>query len=270
MSQPTFAPLLRPAPLGSLVPQALNPKRRQWCVNAASWAARGALGVCVTACAGAPPDDVMTPKAAAPRPRNVPAFAAGPDSLVMSPAWQPHVMRRDLPTTDYDVVRRDQRSVLHAVAHSATSGLRWDWRVDAFATGATVADDARDDCPARVIVAFDGDMSQLSLRELMFHEQVELFTGHTLPFALLMYVWDGEAAEGSVFRYARSGRIRYLVVNSGPRDTGRWVAHRRNVIDDYRQVFGGEPGRIVGVGVLTDSDDLKVRSEAWFGDLRFS
>jgi hypothetical protein len=72
-----------------------------------------------------------------------------------------------------------------------------------------------------------------------------------------------------VFPYARSSRIRYLVVDSGTGCAGRWQSHRRHVVDDYRRVFGEPPGRILGVGVLTDSDDLKMRAEAWFGDLTF-
>ena len=173
---------------------------------------------------------------------------------------------------------------MHAVADRSTSGLRcdvdidprvtpwleWDWRVDQLAVEATVASDELDDCPARVAVAFDGDLSTLTLREMLFREQVDLFTGHDLPFATLMYVWDGQAAPESVFEYPRSGRIRYLVVESGAAHTSRWQRYRRNVVEDYRRVFGGEPGRILSVGLLTDSDDLKSHSEAWYGDLKFS
>lgn len=198
--------------------------------------------------------------------------------------WHEQVMRRDLPSTHYLIAERDQRRVVHAVAERSTSGLRcdvdidptvtpwlnWEWRVDRVAPGATVASDELDDSPARVIVGFDGDVSGLTRRELIFQEQVELFTGYALPFATLMYVWDGQAAPESLFQYPRTGRIRYLVVESGAGNTGRWQRYRRNVVEDYRRVFGGEPGRIRSVGILTDSDDLKTRTDAWFGDLAFS
>ena len=45
-----------------------------------------------------------------------------------------------------------------------------------------------------------------------------------MPFATLMYVWDGEAPVGSVFQYNRSSRVRYLVVENGPERTGRWLS----------------------------------------------
>jgi hypothetical protein len=198
--------------------------------------------------------------------------------------WQEQVMRRDLASTRYQLVERANRRVLHAVANRATSGLRcdvdidpiatpwfsWGWRVDSLETTATVAADELDDCPVRVILAFDGDTSLLSPRERLFHELVGTLTGYTLPFATLMYVWDGQAGVESVFDYPRSARIRYLVVESGAARTGHWLHYRRNVADDYRRVFGAEPGRLRSVGVLTDSDDLRTNTEAWYTDMAFA
>ena len=195
--------------------------------------------------------------------------------------WRLHVTRPDRPVTRYGLDTLDGRTVLHALANSATSGvrcdvdidltqqpwLRWEWRVDSIPTGATAADDNRDDSPARVVLGFAGDPSRLLLRDRLFADQVELFTGEALPFATLCYQWDGLAAPEQVLPYARSSRIRFLVVESGASTTGRWHAYRRNVVADYQRVFGEPPGRLISVGLLTDSDDLKTRAEAWFGDL---
>lgn len=216
-----------------------------------------------------------------PAPSRIAPFSASRKLGGVPDGWHDHVMRRDLPATRYLTATRDGRQVAHAVADRSASGLRcdvdidpkatpwlnWEWRVDAVECDASVASDDRNDSPARVVLGFDGDMAKLSLRELIFQEQVELFTGYSLPFTTLMYVWDGQAPPESVLRYGRSERIRYLVVESGARSTGRWLGYRRNVLDDYRRVFGSEPGRIRSVGVMTNSDDLKTHSEAWFGDL---
>lgn len=211
-------------------------------------------------------------------------FSASPTLGALPLGWHEQVMRHDLPCTRYEIAQCDDRTVVHSMADCSTSGLRcdvdidpttlpwlsWEWRVDRVVTEATVAKDELDDSPARVIVAFDGDLAGLTLAELMFQEQVETFTGYTLPFATLMYVWDGQAKPESVFQYPRTGRIRYLVAESGADNVGRWLNYRRNVVEDYRRVFGGAPARIRSVGAMTDSDDLKTHSEAWFGDLRFS
>jgi hypothetical protein len=248
--------------------------RRQWCLGAA-----GVLGL---AGCGTPPAATVRPWQ--PGAAGVVPFSASSRVGGLPEGWQEHVMRRDLPPTRYRAAQRDGRIVVHSLAERSTSGLRcdinidpavqpwldWQWRVDSFPADISVARAERDDSPARVVLAFDGDVSRQPLRDLLFREQVEFFTGHTLPFATLMYVWDGHAAPESVHHYHRSALIRYMVVESGAGNTGQWMRYRRNVREDYQRVFGGEPGRIRSVGVLTDSDALKTRIEAWFGDLAFS
>jgi len=193
-------------------------------------------------------------------------------------------MRHDRTPTQYSLDKHVSHAAVHAIADRSTSGLRcdvdidpkatpwlsWEWRVDQVPAGASVEDDDRDDSPARVVVAFDGDVSTLSLRDRLFRDTVELFTGTTLPFATLMYVWDAKAPPESVVAYPRTARVQYLVVESGAERAGRWLGYRRDVLADYRRVFGGEPGRIRHVGLLADTDDLKVRTDTWFANLAFS
>jgi len=213
---------------------------------------------------------------------HVPPFSAVSEGGMVPAGWRPYIVRPNLVKTVYAMVRRDGRNVLHAVADNARSGLvcavdidprhapwlRWQWRVDAVHTNATVEDDDVEDASARIVVAFDGDSSTLPLRDRIFFEQVELFTGNVLPYATLTYVWDGQLPVGRVLPYVRSGRIRYQVVESGTRRIGQWLGYERNVLDDYQHVFGETaPGRIIGIGVMTDSDDLKNHAEAWYADI---
>jgi len=248
------------------------PGRRQWLRlgGAALGAGSGLLG---SGCSSLAP--------AGPVRNEVVPFSTGGRTGGLPEGWRLQVTRPDRPVTGYGLERIDERMAMHALASSSTSGvrcdvdidlaerpwLRWEWRVDQVNPAATVADDDQDDCPARLVLGFAGDMARLSLRDRLFSDQVELFTGEGLPFATLCYVWDGQAAPESVLPYARSSRIRYLVVESGSTGAGRWQAYRRNVVADYQRVYGEPPGRLIGVGVLTDSDDLKGSAEAWYGDL---
>lgn len=196
--------------------------------------------------------------------------------------WRPYALRRDLPRTRYQVVRDADSAVLHARALRSATGLqcalaleaaqagplRFRWKVRSVPDHGNVAAAERDDCPARVVVAFDGDHERLSLRDRLFFDQVELFTGQRLPYAMLMYVWDGGThAVESVHRNHRTARIQYLTVESGPARAGRWLSYERDLVADYRRVFREAPGRIIGVGVLTDGDALKLDLEAWYGDI---
>jgi hypothetical protein len=194
-------------------------------------------------------------------------------------------MRRDLKPTRYVVERDGGRNVLRANAASSATGLRcavqidpaqfgrlrFSWRVPQAPAHADVGVAEHDDCPARIILSFSGDDTRLHLRDRLFFEQVELFTGQRLPFATLMYVWDGgRHAPESVHRNHRSARIQYLTVESGALRTGGWLHYERDVVADYRRVFGEAPGLVTGVGVLTDGDALKLDLEAWYGDISLS
>lgn len=215
-------------------------------------------------------------------------LGAGALSLRPSPGsllpagWEPYVLRRDLPPTRYAAVVRDGRDAIHASGKGVSAGLRhalqvdpavqrvlrWQWRVDDIHPCMSVGDSDTDDSPARLVVAFDGDLAQLSQAERAFYDLVELVTGQQLPFAALMYVWDAQLAPGHTVAYAGSRRIQYIVVEGGPARAGQWLSYERNVHDDFRQVFGHPPpGAITSLGLLTDSDDLKVDVSAWYADI---
>ena len=211
-------------------------------------------------------------------------FSGGQPGEALPLGWVPHRMRPDRPDTRYRMVADPVYGQvrLQARAEGGATGLRHDlhrepgtyrgiefgWCVSQVPVEARSDDDSRDDCPARIVVAFDGDLSGLSLRELIFREQVEFFTGHRLPHSTLMYVWDGQLPVDSAVRYPRSDSVRYLVVDSGAAEQGRWRWHRRDLVADYRRVFGREPGAVRSIGVFTDSDDLGGAVETLYGDIR--
>lgn len=208
-------------------------------------------------------------------------FSKAPRPGVLPPGWAQYVLRKDLPPTDYRVVDLEGSRVLHAGGTGVSSGLRcgvradprvtpwlrWQWRAEDVPADMCVSQADTDDSPARVVVAFDGDQSTLPLRDRAFFDFVELVTGQRLPYATLMYVWDAQLPIGTVVSYARTSRIRYLVVESGAARTGHWLPYERNLAEDFRRVFGEDAGPIASVGVLTDSDDLKVEVQAWYGDI---
>ena len=214
-------------------------------------------------------------------PRWVPPFSTAPQLDALPRGWQEVALRPDLPRTDYRIAELEGRRVLRASGRGAsglrcrlqgdpqeTPWMRWSWCTREVPPGMCVEHSETDDSPARLMVAFHGDEQQLSLRDRALSELVQLVTGDRLPYATLMYVWDGRLPVDSVVNYARTSRIRYLVVESGPARAGRWLRYERNVAEDFRRVFGEDPGQVDSVGLMTDSDDLKVDVETWYGDIR--
>jgi len=62
-------------------------------------------------------------------------------------------------------------------------------------------------------------------------------------------------------------RVRMLVVDSGKEGVGDWRSHLRNIAEDYRKSFEESPGRLIGIGVMTDSDNTKTEVKAIYGDI---
>ena len=127
-----------------------------------------------------------------------------------------------------------------------------------------------DDSPVRVVLAFDGDRSRFSMKNSMLSELMLTVTGEPLPYATLMYVWCNTRPAGSVIINPRTDRIRKLVVESGSNRLSRWLDYERNIRADFEQAFGEPPGDLVGIGIMTDSDNTGSVTRAWYGQLDLS
>ncbi len=60
-----------------------------------------------------------------------------------------------------------------------------------------------------------------------------------------------------------------IVAESGRERLGSWQEVTRNVLEDYRRAFGEEPGPIIAVGIMTDTDNTGDNAHAWYGDIEF-
>ena len=183
-------------------------------------------------------------------------------------------LKRD---TVYTLAREDGRTVLRGAADRSASlyvtrfkpplgvpaTLSWRWKTDALVPGADNRDKKLEDAPLRVMMGFDGDPATLPTGERGG------FMKANLPYAVLMYIWSDQVAVGSVIQSAHTSRVRMLVVASGASGLGSWQALRRNLADDYRRVFDAEAGRVLGVAVMTDTDNTGTKAVGQYADIRF-
>jgi hypothetical protein len=265
-------PLLRPAPLA----------RRAWLLGSLPWWAAACSGLRgpgdpldASGAAAAPP----APATASPGPGPAPSAVA---PAAPAEAWQPMPLPGKR-ATRYATGRKDGRVVVHARAEGSASmwrrrtrldpallgAVRFSWRVDALNPAASVADIDHEDAVARLVFAFDGDRARLSPRTRAMFDLAQALGGEAPPFATLMYVWDTKAALDSVIVNPRTDRIRKIVVDAGPSQLGRWREHRRDLVADYQRAFGEPPGPLLGVALMTDSDNTGARAEAWYGPVSF-
>lgn len=213
----------------------------------------------------------------------VQGFSANPAGDNVPSGWRPWGVTRFKRPTEYRLVKDDQRTVIRARASSSASGLvhpldldssvyrllHWHWKVDDLIAKADNTQKHTEDSPVRVVISFDGDMNKLDFSDQMFFDQVKAFTGQQLPYATLMYIWENRVARDTVIPNRHTSRIKMVVAESGRDKVGSWQEQTRDIYADFRRAFGEEPGRIIAIGIMTDTDNTGDNVHAYYGDITF-
>lgn len=211
----------------------------------------------------------------------MPSPSDRPSATTTASVWQPHTFPSKRPTR-YAATTEQGRAVVQADAESSVSlyrrrlrvepadlgTLSFSWMVPTLIANADLSRAESEDAPARLVLAFEGDRSRLSAKNQMMFELMEAVTGEAPPYATLMYVWDTRAAVDSSITAARTDRIRKIVVDSGETMTSTWRFHERRIADDFRRAFGEEPGALVSIALMTDSDNTRSTVRAYYGEVK--
>lgn len=201
--------------------------------------------------------------------------------LIVTPLVWSHYTLPGKQPTQYTYDRLDGRHTLKARATSSASMLRqsvrieparlgsinFSWKVPKLIPGADLSKRETHDSPVRVVLVFEGDRSVFSAKNAMLSELARAVTGEELPYATLMYVWCNACTPDSVITNPRSDRIREIVMESGPGQLGNWLDYQRDVRADYQRAFGEVPGALLDVGMMTDTDNTKQTTVAWYGPI---
>jgi hypothetical protein len=189
-------------------------------------------------------------------------------------------LKRD---TVYSLVQEDGHAVLRAVADRSASlyvalikpatgvpaSIGWRWKTDALVPDADNRDKKREDAPLRVLVGFDGDKATLPEEEQKRFQRAKSLTGREGPYATLMYIWSDHVPVNTVIPSAHTSQVKMLAVASGSKGLGQWQSVHRNLAADYKRAFGAAPGRVLGVAVMTDTDNTGAKAVGEYSDIRF-
>jgi len=212
-------------------------------------------------------------------PTRLAVFSAAKPGDPVPSYWNNWTMSHLRRLSQYELVEDGGATVLKGYARDSASGLlhdldldvrnmpilSWRWKVMDLAP----SPDSPDDSPVRVMVNFAGDLGKLSFGDKVFYDQFRFFTGQQLPYAGVMYVWGSKTPSGGEVRNKYTSRIRMIAVESGRAKLGQWLEESRNVEEDYRRLFGEEPGKVISVGIMTEADLGDRALEAFYGDIMF-
>lgn len=166
--------------------------------------------------------------------------------------------------TSYRIVQEDGKTVLKAHAKAAASGLskklkfnphtyrylKWSWKVSGTVAGGNEKTKQGDDYAARVYVVFPG----------RFFWQMRA----------LNYIWANKLPVGDYVPNAFTSNAMLLAVESGNEKAGQWVSEERDILADYRRVFGEDPPEAGAIAIMTDTDNTGTEATAWYGEITLS
>lgn len=171
-----------------------------------------------------------------------------------------------LPQYDMTVGENDSHRFLHLRSKIESSTIRkdikgkvdlketpileWTWKVTVLPTGADCRKKTTDDQAAQLYIVWP-----------RFPEAVRS--------QIIGYIWDTTAPAGSIVKSQKTGTVTYIVVRSGSADLGKWITERRNVVEDYRKIYGVAPDNPGVISIAIDSDDTSSSAESFFGSILF-
>jgi len=241
----------------------------------------------LVACAGLSRDSVQDESGQVlsldqlPAQEELPKFSAETARDGMPVGWHFYRIAPYKKNTVYRLENYQGRTVLSANSKTSASGLaiklrprqaqnlwlKWEWKAIAPIPEADNTERYHDDAPLRILVAFDGNKSKLALKEKMTFEMASLISGQEMPYATLMYIWSGKSPVNSVLDNAHTSRIKMIVVDSGSEGLGDWRKHEQDLATDYKRAYGENPGEVIGIALLTDTDNTKSETRALYGDI---
>lgn len=125
--------------------------------------------------------------------------------------------------------------------------LLWSWKVK----GVLKKGDARkkegDDYPARVYVVFPSTIFWRT--------------------KAINYVWANKLPRGTAVPNSFTSNVMIVAVESGDTGVGTWKDEQRNILQDYRDLFGKEPPKVGAVAIMTDTDNTGEEATAWYGPI---
>jgi uncharacterized membrane protein YdjX (TVP38/TMEM64 family) len=210
-------------------------------------------------------------------------FSDGLDASGLPRGWKSLLFKKIERHTLYTIEKMDDNDVLKAQSRASASGiyrdlgldlkehpiLSWRWRVENIIQKGDEHTKAGDDYAARIYVTFRFEPGRASLWEKTKYETYRFLYGEYPPGASINYIWANKLKQGTVIDSAYTDRSKMVAVESGSEGIGEWRTERRNVYQDYKELFGDEPPAPLAIAIMTDTDNTGEAATAYYDDIVF-
>jgi DUF3047 family protein len=128
--------------------------------------------------------------------------------------------------------------------------LEWTWKANILPTGGDVRHKNTTDIAAQLYIIWPRFPALLRSR-------------------IIGYVWDATTPAATMVKSEKTGTVTFIVLRSGTKDLGTWLTERRNVAEDYRDIFGEFPEDPTAISISIDSNDTHSTAESFMGPIFF-
>lgn len=182
--------------------------------------------------------------------------------MALDPEHHPWIAQCKRPPRQFEKIVR-KRGFDTLIDVSENPYLTWRWKVDYSTIGRQRLDKGGklnkqdDDFNAKLGIAIL-EKGTNNIREIAY------VWSNTLPESLMF------KSETTIIPFVWKLSWRRIVVESGPKRMSQWVTEVRNLYEDYRRGYPGEePGKILRVYLMTDTDNTNSRASTWYADIKF-
>jgi DUF3047 family protein len=142
------------------------------------------------------------------------------------------------------------RDITGKVRLKETPILEWTWKANILPTGGDVRRNESTDIAAQLYVIWPRFPALLRSR-------------------IIGYVWDATTPAATMVKSEKTGTVTFIVLRSGSKDLGKWLTERRNIAQDYRDIFGESPEDPTAITISIDSNDTHSSAESFIGPIIF-
>ncbi len=165
--------------------------------------------------------------------------------------------------TRYTLVREEGKSAIQAVGQESSSGLHkkieyslkeypwleWEWKLEKAHKTADLKIKEKEDMALGVFVIFPQSWA--------------------LPWKTksIAYVWT--SANHRPGQIVMNSHHPYFILQAGEEKKGQWITEKRNLLEDYKRVYGDYPEKNVkAIALFTDNDQTKEPVMGYYGPIK--
>ncbi len=195
--------------------------------------------------------------------------------------WKPLCFYKTRKETTYEATVDNGITCLKAQSDRSASALlcnkefdvyqypivKWRWKVSNVYKKGDIRKKERSDSPARLFIMFKYDPQKAGFFTRVKYLLAKQIYGRYPPESALCYIWANKPHKNRIIPSPSFEQLRYIVLEAGEEQIGRWRDEEINIVNDYKKAFGKVPPETAGISFMNNSDNTAESSTSWLSSL---